>query len=169
MLIGVIILSSIAALFLMNRTKGTLWFSKAGLSQGEIIDRFVRQLNSEGIIGWLTLNAIGFDVRAILAICAWETGWLSDPKAKLRVNTKYNILGIDIYGRPGVGQTFLSYYACCASFERLIRTGARYASAYSVRDMGEPFIRALNLGGYNETQTWLTGVLRCYRMLQDKI
>lgn len=162
--LGLIVGGILLATYLLT-PKGSLWFMRGDLSQSQIIDKFKNQVELGGINSYLATNLEDWDWRAILAICAWETGWLCSPDAKNRVNHKCNILGIDIYGKPGQGRTFGSYYDCLAYFERLVRTTPRYTVAYIQRWDGESFIRALSKGGYNSNQSWIDGVLWCYHKL----
>ena len=166
--VGLVILLAALIVGVSMKPKGDLWFSRVRLTQPQWIDKFLRQLDSGGIDSYLFIYMEDWDINAVKAICAWETGWLSDPKSKSMVNVKCNLFGIDIPNQPEVGQTFRSYYDCLAYFERMIRTSSYYVKAYPLRGDGQAFIPALSAGGYNKNQSWIDGVLWCYREILSR-
>jgi hypothetical protein len=141
-----------------------LWFDRKQFPDFQ--KECVRRLD-KNIWPYLLTHFTDWDIDAIYAIIAWETGWLSDPNSKRRVNEKHNLLGLDLPSQPGVGRTYLYYWECLHYFHRLISGafGPRYESAYAVRGEGEAFLTQLHECGYNSNDSWLTGVLSCYEKM----
>lgn len=109
----------------------------------------------------------GFDLLAVLAISALETGYWRAPTARVRIIEKNNIMGID--EPDGTGKAFYSITDCLIYFRNLIQYSRYYKNtAYPVRGKGEQFITALSQSGYNTTKQWLNGVLSIYRQYKRK-
>lgn len=109
----------------------------------------------------------GYDWIAVSAICAWETGYLSDPAAKTRVTRYNNIFGIEPGGSPA---KYRDIGACVAYLDYMLHTKSDtsdlYREAYRVRGNGEAFIRELWKAGYNGSTSWRDGVLSIYRSVK---
>jgi hypothetical protein len=141
-----------------------IWFSRASVD--DYHKECVKRLDTT-IWPYLLSHFSDWDIDAIYAIIAWETGWLSDPNSKLRVNTYHNLLGLDIQGKPGVGRQYAYYWECLHYFQRLIsgKFGTRYNGAYPARGDGVAFLTLLHEAGYNSNDSWLRGVLDCYQKM----
>lgn len=111
----------------------------------------------------------GYDWLAVSAIAAHETGYFSDPNAKIRVTRYNNIFGIEPSGRPA---RFTDVGDCVKYFDYLLHqkpdTKGMYAEASRVRGDGEDFIVALWRAGYNSSTSWRDSVLSIYRSAKGR-
>lgn len=99
-----------------------------------------------------------------LAICAWETGYLSDPEATNFVVNHNNIFGIT--KRTGGAFHFDSVNSCVSYFLWLMQQPL-YEKAWENRFDGEKFIKSL-WPTYNPNTSWRDGVLDCYRVITSR-
>jgi hypothetical protein len=116
-------------------------------------------------LSYLESKFPSWDINAILAICAQETGWLSDPNAKDRIENHYNIMGLDKAGQPDVPRDYSTYEECLDYFHRLITKTPRYAPVLDFIYDGPNFLEALHHAGYNSNESWYEGVLNIYEYL----
>jgi hypothetical protein len=118
-----------------------------------------RRLESYNII-FKNAEEENFDVKAIKSIICWETGWLSDEKARKRVVEYNNVLGIEISGQP---RKFENVNDCIDYFVYdMILSMTRYRKASILRQNGELFIQELFNAGYCPDPSWKDGVLNIY-------
>lgn len=98
----------------------------------------------------------------VLAISAWETGWLSSPDAKNFVVNNNNIFGIT----KSNGKAFkFNSVNDCISYLLWLLQQKRYEKAWYVRFQGEMFITKLRECGYNPNLSWEQGVILCYKKI----
>ncbi|MBS3917907.1 MAG: hypothetical protein KG012_03360 [Deltaproteobacteria bacterium] len=110
----------------------------------------------------LPFHLVGYDLSAIAAIIAWETGWISDPNAYRAVVEKNNLMGITTGGSGVINRTFSNNYNCITFFKNMIETYPRYAVAKIWKGSGDRFIHELWVGGYNSNLSWKNGILSIY-------
>lgn len=151
----------LAYLGMRPSAQGSLWFSRESFPAYRAQCRHLFKTILRPMI-FDRLN--GYSSNAVLAIIAWETGWLSDPNSKLRVETKHNLMGLDL---NGVGRTFKSYEKCLDYFDELMHYSRYVNSAYPVRNQAQVFIAALNAAGYNSNESWRVGVLHCLSTIES--
>jgi len=102
-------------------------------------------------------DGMGYDWKAIAAICLHETGY----GTSVACYNDDNLFGIS---ENDVVYSYASMAACVEHFLRVMEHD-RYNSAQSVKGDGQAFLAALNADGYNSTTEWKDGVLAAYDQL----
>jgi hypothetical protein len=102
-------------------------------------------------------DGMGYDWKAIAAICLHETGYGTSTACY----NDDNLFGIS---DDDVVYSYTSMAACVEHFLRVVQH-SRYDSADEVKSDGPAFLAALNADGYNSTTEWKDGVLAAYDQL----
>lgn len=146
-----------------------IWISRAEYPSPLYKQRFLKHYR-EKIKPMIVHYLPGVPTAGPGAICAWETGWLSDPDAKHRVVNLNGILGIELRDKAG---QLVKFPNVEENFSRLARMIDKM-DCYQYARMPEYKVKAVDwlwamyaLGtGYNQNQSWLAGVQECARWIE---
>lgn len=135
-----------------------LWFSRK--EYRNYVSECKYRLNEKYAEIFFPLQTEMYDIRAVKAIIALETGWLSDVKSYTFVVKNNNILGIS---RANDKPYFFSNINGCINFFSNLMKKPRYVQAYNLRSYGEEFLKELRKAGYNPSKEWEKACLQIYR------
>jgi hypothetical protein len=107
-------------------------------------------------------SSMGYDWRALAAICLYETKYGCSHAAYVHDN----LWGVSFQSEAGPWVPY-AYNSISHAAEHLllVLNHSRYNAARAVKDDGPGFLAALNVAGYNSLASWRAGVLAAYGQL----